>query len=528
MSPRGWAIRVARSISVVPMASLAVVTDCSDDPAQDVNAALKFPGADEACDGLDNDCDGTVDEDAARSIEAVPVLALPWTVASAQQAGKLVALASGDNTQPRAGVGSMSDGQWRWQPVAGYCPTDPEQLDGTTPPVCAFAELAVAEAANQRLAVGINVSGCAAGQVRLGFIDGESGELRSADDPQDPKRHASNLLFGVDVPGEGLPCTGGNRSMSQPVGGTRPTLAVLAGVEEALLTTSDRGIVEGLAAWLADAHGRDQCGGDDVNIEAMGLWLVRGVRNPGFVNWVAGTGAAMAQVVGSTRAGGAPAIAPVEGRLAGYVMAYADGEGQIQLAFFPRLGEIVPNTSLQRQAMLRMQVNDADHIALASGPAALVCSGQPGQLIAVAWQQGCDTAAPQVRFALVGLTNDRAELCTMSEEIELGRGPSGGLSMQPSLTYVAQGISAGTGHVGTGDLHVHGGGWYVGWLRGDRIAVRRVASPEGRPADATDWLLAPSVQSSVRPMLRDAPEGVIALVVSDTTLASVRLDCGHL
>ncbi len=319
--------------------------DCDDGEAR------SFPGNPEVCDGLDNDCDGVVDEEVSFELERTANLGL---------VGEGVSLTYGDvsGATPSATVFSKA-GIARTSHIVSDTPSrSPENLQfgylseqnapdtrgvrragcplpgGHVEP-CSFAEAAVASLGEEGLAdigaargivFAINTLGCAHGQVRVGYLRGERDVLLHG-----PAVH-SNLFEGVDLTAQG--CTGESRA-SGVIGA--------AGLAAAGLSGTKSRFPQALGVWLAeskDEHGA--CRERAVSVEALGVWLESTDNREG-VRWTNGTGNGLPLTLGVTRGEGRPAVVALQRKSgAGYFVAYGAAEGGVALHFVPRFVEPKP------------------------------------------------------------------------------------------------------------------------------------------------------------------------------------------
>ncbi len=291
--------------------------DCNEDP--DGGDAF-YPDAEDDCDDLDNDCDGTIDE------EAFSEEKVTW-------------LPPQNLDPPAISHVSYSDpGEGRWWGLTGSTPAfaSTRLVEADGPMVlmqplmqddascngggCTMVEVALASAESLLLAVGIRGKGCGAGQLRIGVSlspgkltwDGVCEECRESDPTG---AFTSNLGQGVDL--EGMCSVSGPQA-----GASSPSVALLpdgAGRPQ-----------DALALWRAGPATASA-----LPLVGMPLALDRPVRNERRVSAVQGW--EHSQPFGShAKQGRQPAlIRPWAGAgRRGYLVAY-DHEAGIELAYVP-------------------------------------------------------------------------------------------------------------------------------------------------------------------------------------------------
>ncbi len=316
--------------------------DCDD------GEPLAHPEGAESCDGIDNDCDGIIDEGVAPELEATATLNVvsgdvrvvfgdvtaddPWISVAAKSAGARLSRVRSDT--PETAAQSLQFGYIAEQNEpdtkaydVGSCPNP-----GGGTSTCSFAEVAAtafgerageeSEGTNtgRSVVVAVNTMGCAHGQVRIGYSNGNEDVLLHG-----PAVH-SNLFEGVDVDDDG--CTGGSRDGAKR--GAR-------GVNVAGLAADEgREFPQALSGWLADSQSEHvTCGGSEVAVEVLGVWL-ESTSNREDVFWTNGTNDGRPEALGTTVGDGRPSVLAVDGKQgAGYFVAYGAAEGGIALHFVP-------------------------------------------------------------------------------------------------------------------------------------------------------------------------------------------------
>jgi hypothetical protein len=360
-------------------------------------------------------------------------------------------------------------------------------IEGSTEARCNLARVELAAAGAVHLAAAVNVLGCPRGQLRLGQLPDLERPGLSLD--------AGNAGLGVDVTSEMPSCTGASRAD-----------AVVGVAAPSLVAQQPQGrLPQGVAAWLGDELARDGCGGDEVAVEALGLWL----EQDGAA--VQASADATPQRVGSTRGGGAPALAVWEGSDAsrGYFLGYGDaGDEAVALHFvsrLPRLEQGAASTpALELGEAFRVPAQSAaDHVAFARSNVRTVCDGDSGVELGVAWLEGCGGDDATLRFAVVGFAQDARSFCLRGEPIALWRGDAGGERMRPAVTYADAGFFvAGHQRDGLRVDQTNDGGWLVVWAGehegASALLGTRVAELDGQPVHPDELLVLDADGGDVR------------------------------
>ncbi len=467
--------------------------DCDD------GQAVTFPGNEEKCDGLDNDCDGIVDEGVVPEVEVTATLRLSGTLS--------VAYGDVNGAEPRVTVATETSNA-RTTPVQSDTPeTVPEDLQfgylseqnavdtgkfdkavcprpgGEVAP-CSFAEAVVTSfgesTASEDSGAGgivfaINQDGCAHGQVRIGYLKGEQYVLLHG-----PAVH-SNIFEGVDIDEQG--CTGKSRSAG-PVGAL--------GINAAGLPGSADTFPQALGVWLADSKDRDECEAREASVEALGVWLESGT-NGGDVRWTNGTGNGVGLSLGATRGEGRPAVVAVQTDGAeGYLVAYGAAGGGIALHFVPRFDDpetysfeaTEPRTTGQLTAGFSAVVAEgaeADEVALT------VLEKDDGVLeLGVTWLEGPCGVARSVKLERV-LLDARSSDITEEPSVVVAEEAS---RVRPSAVAVESDfVTARFEH--DGEKLTDRSGYLVAWTRPNgAVELARVlnetASVLGDPVEVSD------------------------------------------
>lgn len=464
-------------------------TDCDDaDPA-------RRGGGGDACDGIDNDCDRVIDEDAFAPDPRVVASSLPpgSSLAGAMDAeGALAVTVSSEAgafvevVHPEGAPSERTPIALRTQretpggipsPFTSYTLSEEGQCY-PSPATCRARAAIAAElepdAGRWLLAAVSDTSGCAQGQLRVAWMTRASGEAIT----MGPPARAAPAL-GVDVASLGA-CTG--TLSGAALGASEPALAVLA-------APSGR---QALLAYLARPIGAGPCGGTDAEVQAIGLGLTSGSIGSRPAAWVDATGANAPVTLGVTRGGGRPALAAID-EPPGYLAAFASAGG-ITLAFvpaFPPIDGADVDTSCEATDSC-----DAPHATApisatllgtyAVGAGATEVSLAPGVVrgglreVGLAWETGCGAAGSGSFFALVRVDPLREGSVEGSGAHALG----GDRAAAPALAYLASGFvtadfERGSRAAGTD----HAGGWVAVFREEARLYARRFTELDGAALD---------------------------------------------
>ncbi len=514
-----------------------VAPECISDPiaagrTADCNDAVA--GGTEVCNGIDDDCDGIIDEHfvvdmvASNPLPAEPAAGL-IAGASFSSAGT-VGYGTGSNafavayTEGNSGSYGIVSGASATSPTPmGYVrDTAYDMLQNTvtlisgcvskTPSAyrnssCNFGDADLGLTDDNVFAAVVNVSGCGAGQVRVGhFPRGSSmpGQLIQLGPPR-----RSDSFAGIDV-ADNL-CTGASRS-SGIQGAASPSIATLE------LSGPDD---QALAAWIADSSSRASCSADAADVEILGLF----VQHDAFGNqWTTGTNEGLQQVIGRTTQGGRPGIAAWDNT--GYIVGFADPAGGIHLVFVAQPGAPPAFTTGPADDRTGLEVppltttdlgtiptdTPAEDVVLTVG--SILTSGIE---VGIAWREGCGSGSETIHFREIVVASDGSAIDEGHSFDPIVLTPSPAPSAgPPAITFtfsgmIEQGVTRMDGRA-TG-TQTNDGGWVVAWAdtsnqdpgpqNDANILARRISEADGQILSPDEVLMlnAPGDVERHRPVL---------------------------
>ena len=541
--------------------------ECLRYACTDEGSCVIRPENEEVWDGFDNDCDGVIDEptvdaegnvvqtitpEVATIVEGVPSTAR--IAYAANPSGGVLVSWTVDRGGADEGWFTRFDLENPSAEQMGYLHDDTNDLENLNlrqgcyrrrgekqiggPMLCDFSEVALGVTKNAVLhehqalfVASVSTFGCAEGQLRIGFF--ELGEDPNVILLGPGKR--SNSYLGVDLPEDVDGDDEGTCSEVAPEG------TKSKGVARPAMVVSEQGgrPPQALVSWIADANGRDECGGRSAPVQVIGAFLESHAAHFGGFGWVTTTNEGRSQNLGWTAGGGRPAVASV-GEL-GYFVGYGDEGGNLNLHFIPVLVDppeydgftcndcdVHDRTGLMTDAIEGIVDFEpiepsfdgpVDHVEISVGTI-----DETSIELGVAWLEGCGADGASVVFRRLIFVSQEGR---PTEDVELGPAERLAGPAQfdrrlgvPTLAYLDEGFVL-EGFVQDGSMASGQdlGGWYVSWSEGPsggaQVFVRRVLELDGRTLEHEGPI---GISQSDFTNLVDVGDSFLALDNSDITM----------
>ncbi|MCC6876505.1 MAG: putative metal-binding motif-containing protein [Sandaracinaceae bacterium] len=532
----------------------AVAAECAGDPlAQGLPVDCDddvFSMSVEICNGLDDDCDGVIDNVYVPMMGADPVNALPASTGQALVMGGAASgrtgygvgggvlaairtradltaqfgLLSGSVATRMAAVSHQRASDAALTDLQSGALADGCHLMASSAPTytsqpCRYGEIAMGLTPDARFVATVSTQSCGAGLLRLGYFTGdlpaviERGPLRR-----------SNAFFGVRPDPDmtsNYACTG--LRAGGVLGAARPSVGA-ADVSGPL--------DQALVAWLGDTVMRPACGGTEVDVEALAAIVEQDTMAGTPYGWVTASNDAIPQVLGRTRGGGAPGVGVWSNT--GYVVGFGDAAGALSLSFvdlamrpvpYDRTMADVPRTTAplvitSLGTIPAMGSGPVDDVAIAIGS---VRTG--GIEVGVTWREGCG-GGETIWFRQLFLSRSGStvslDMARSQAAVQLTTAPASPAG-PPAITYLFDGMLAvGAARADgrpTGTAE-NDGGWIVAWAEGGtRVVARRVSEADGALLNDGELLVlhaADAVSMRERPALY-VTDGVVHYAYYDAT-----------
>lgn len=440
--------------------------DCDD------TVAAAFSGRAEECDGVDNDCDGVVDDGIPleRSVgvatrELGPVRALGWTrdaagatalvateTAGAARSASVHALDGSAGATGSLVVRSLRDPTAPLgTELADGCP---RVTDGFPTDACTLDHVALAAGSPRGFVAFVNTDGCADGQLRVGLLDPAASSVAIVGPDL-----RSNTWRGIDLEGA---CT---RATAGTTGAAAPAIATVDGSSA-------------VVAWIRDRSGRT-CGAATAEVAALGLWRASGLVGGAELDWLVATGGGAPAIVGRTSGVAAPALVATGSGEA--IVAFPDEHGGVRVVLVPPLPALP--SPLDPASTSAIVVGEAAVVGEGAADAvAIATTPSGGDLrIAITWVAGCPAGALHVA-TLVWRRGAARTLETLSTAVLATAGAATPAIIHVPRGFVRSGFDRGGGSVGD-----ETGGWLVVWrdetMSPPTLVAARVLGADGETID---------------------------------------------